>query len=171
MKIVFTKDKLNLAIKQSKTFKDVFRKLGLKGSGHHYRLIHRAIKEYNLDDATKHFVGRAWNKGLKIKGQREIPLEKILIKNSTYTSTNRLRKRLIREKIFKHKCNNCKLTKWLGQQIPLELEHKNGIKNDNRKENLELLCPNCHALTPFYRGRNKTRPSDGTGRRAGLKTQ
>lgn len=43
---------------------------------------------------------------------------------------------------------------WNGELIPLELEHINGINNDNRLENLTLLCPNCHAQTPTYRGKN-----------------
>jgi len=49
------------------------------------------------------------------------------------------------------------LAEWLGQPIPLELEHANGDRTDNRLEKLSLLCPNCHALTPTYRGRNKRR--------------
>ena len=53
------------------------------------------------------------------------------------------------------KCYNCNLTNWLGFNIPLELEHINGDNRDNRIENLILLCPNCHALTPTYRGKNK----------------
>jgi predicted HNH restriction endonuclease len=49
----------------------------------------------------------------------------------------------------------CELTEWLGQPIPLELHHVNGERTDHRLENLQLLCPNCHALTDTYRARNK----------------
>jgi 5-methylcytosine-specific restriction endonuclease McrA len=74
--------------------------------------------------------------------------------------TNPLRKRLLDEKIKEHKCENCELTNWLGNKIPLELEHVNGVKTDHRLENLKLLCPNCHALTPTYRGKNIGRIKD-----------
>lgn len=53
------------------------------------------------------------------------------------------------------KCNKCGLDKWLEEKIPLELNHINGKGHDNRKNNLEFLCPNCHALTDTYRGKNK----------------
>jgi len=53
------------------------------------------------------------------------------------------------------KCNCCKNDKWMDQKIPLELEHKDGNNSNNERENLELLCPNCHALTTTWRGRNK----------------
>ena len=53
------------------------------------------------------------------------------------------------------KCNNCGNDKWQGEDIPLELEHKDGDHFNNNRNNLELLCPNCHALTDTWRGRNK----------------
>lgn len=53
-----------------------------------------------------------------------------------------------------HRCENCFLTEWLCEPIPLELEHKDGNNRNNIKDNLLLLCPNCHAKTKFYRGRN-----------------
>lgn len=67
---------------------------------------------------------------------------------------NRIAKRLlISEK--GHKCMTCGLSEWQGNPIPLELEHKDGDSGNWSKENLELLCPNCHALTPTYKAKNK----------------
>lgn len=56
---------------------------------------------------------------------------------------------------FEHKCDNCGRIEWLEKPIPLELDHINGDKHNHRKENLRLLCPNCHAQTDTYCGKNK----------------
>ncbi len=56
----------------------------------------------------------------------------------------------------KNRCNRCDLIEWLGEPISLELEHKDGDRHNNSRENLECLCPNCHSLTPTWRGRNRT---------------
>jgi len=53
-------------------------------------------------------------------------------------------------------CNKCGLDEWMGEIIPLELEHKDGNNRNNKRENLEFLCCNCHALTTTWRGRNKS---------------
>jgi len=52
-------------------------------------------------------------------------------------------------------CENCGLDTWLGDKIPLQLHHKDGNHSNNKLENLQLLCPNCHSLTDTYAGRNK----------------
>jgi hypothetical protein len=65
------------------------------------------------------------------------------------------RKRIIIEQ--NNTCNRCGLDKWQGQAIPLEIDHKDGINNNHVRDNMEALCPNCHALTDTWRGRNKKR--------------
>jgi hypothetical protein len=64
-----------------------------------------------------------------------------------------LRFRILYEQ--ENKCNSCGLDKWLGENIILELEHKDGNNKNNDRHNLEMICPNCHSLTQTWRGRNK----------------
>ncbi len=62
------------------------------------------------------------------------------------------RERLIQE--LGHQCSGCSNTEWLGEPIPIELDHINGDRTNNSRENLRLLCPNCHAKTSTYKGKN-----------------
>jgi 5-methylcytosine-specific restriction endonuclease McrA len=59
------------------------------------------------------------------------------------------------------RCGKCQLSEWLGQPIPLEVDHINGDRTDHRRENLEAICPNCHAQTPTWRGRGLKILNDG----------
>lgn len=84
-----------------------------------------------------------------------IPLSEILEGKHPQYQSNNLRKRLIAENVFEHRCSSCSLTEWLGKPIPLELEHIDGDHTNHLLHNITLLCPNCHALTDTYRGKNK----------------
>ena len=63
--------------------------------------------------------------------------------------------KLIEKGVKRYICDACKLNSWLDLPIRLQLNHINGIHDDNRPENLEFLCPNCHSLTDTYGGLNK----------------
>ncbi len=76
------------------------------------------------------------------------------MENSDCLKSANLRKRLIAEGLKEARCEICKLDEWLGRPIPLQLDHINGDRTDNRLENLRLLCPNCHAQTDTYCGKN-----------------
>lgn len=151
MKTKWTDEQLIEACKTSRSIRQVLSKLGLKEAGGNYSIIKRKIKEKELD--ISHFTGRGWNIGLTTKPNPPKSLNEILTVNSIYQS-NKLRQRLLKENVLEHKCSNCNNSEWLGNPIPLELEHINGDSSDNRLENLTLLCPNCHSLTPTYRGKN-----------------
>lgn len=141
------------AVKTSLSYAEVLRKLGLKTAGSNYDTVKRKIIELNLD--TSHMTGKAWNKGEKYKPIRKaIPLNEVLVENSTWVNTNNLRKRLLKEGLKEYICECCGNSEWLGKPIALELHHINGIKSDLRLSNLLILCPNCHAFTDNYRGKN-----------------
>ena len=141
------------AVKSSFSYAEVLRKIGLKAAGSNYDTVKRKISELNLD--TSHMTGQGWNQGDRYKPIREKrPLEEVLVEHSTWINTNNLRKRLLKEGVKSRKCECCGRTEWMGKPISLELHHINGVKDDLRIENLQILCPNCHAFTDNYRGRN-----------------
>ncbi len=153
MRYKITKENLELAVKQSKSIASVCRILNIRPVGGNYRTLRSKFKCWNID--ISHFTGQGWNVGLVHKPMKKRPLSEVLVENSDYMNLSKLRIRLINENIKEHRCENCKLTEWMNKPIPLELNHINGINNDNRIENIELLCPNCHAQTSNYRGKNK----------------
>ena len=152
-KLRYTDKEFIDTVKSSLSYAEVMRKIGLTPAGGNYETVKRKIIELNLD--TSHMTGKVCNQGERYRDIKKAqPLSEILIENSTFTNTNSLRKRLLRENVKEHKCECCNEETWLGEPIALELHHINGIKSDNRIENLQILCPNCHAFTDNYRGKN-----------------
>lgn len=149
MERTWSDDDLIKSVKENTCISDVLRSLNIVPKGGNLQTVNKYIKELNLD--CSHFVNPRIGRP---RPQRRYSLEEILIENSTYSSSSDLKKRLVREGVLQHKCYSCNRSTWLDGCIPLELEHINGVRDDNRIENLTLLCPNCHALTSTYRGKN-----------------
>lgn len=150
MKTKYSQQVLEEACKGSTSYRQVLSKLGLIEAGGNYATIQKKIKDFHID--VSHFTGKGWNKGLNFKPNPAIPLQQILAPNSSFQS-NKLRNRLLKEGYFERKCYRCNLAEWLNKPIPLELEHIDGDRTNNQINNLTLLCPNCHALTPSFRRR------------------
>ena len=152
----YTKEFLEPVVKESESISDVVRKIGLKVSSGNHGHISRLIKKYDFN--TDHFRVGSWNKGktaedndivANIAKKLSMTDEEVFCEDSNLINNSHLRKRLHR-KGWGNKCSNCGLTEWLGEEITLHLDHINGIRNDNRLENLRFLCPNCHQQTETW---------------------
>jgi hypothetical protein len=151
-----TDDEFRQAVATSLSVRQVLEQIGLVPAGGNYKTVQGRIKKLGLD--TSHFTGAGWNVGTRYRMVgKPFSWEGILVENSTYTSTFRLRNRLIEFGLKVYRCEGCGLAEWRNEPIPLELHHANGVNNDHRLANLQLLCPNCHALTNNYRGKNQHR--------------
>lgn len=146
----YTDEQFTEAVKESFSIRETLNRLDVIPSGGNYFTFHNHLKRLELD--ISHFDGGATHKKSKPNSVK-LPLNEILILNSPAPNAA-IKKRLFAEGIKKRICEYCSLSEWMGEPIPLELEHVNGNNRDNRLENLKIICPNCHALTPTYRGRN-----------------
>ncbi len=103
---------------------------------------------------------RAARRGEIMPRPHTIPLEALLVIGRRATNRSHLKKRLLRAGLKEDRCEECGLAEWRGERLSAQLHHVNGDKHDNRLPNLRLLCPNCHALTANWGGRNKLRPPE-----------
>lgn len=131
-------------INNSASTADVLRSLeySTKGNSWAYKIVAERIDKLNV----------AFGKKLKLDSVgkvKQIPLEEILTEDSNYNRT-RLKDRLIQSGLKEYKCEICGISEWMEKPISLQLHHLNGIHNDNRLSNLQLLCPNCHSQTENF---------------------
>lgn len=153
----WTDDEMRKAISESGSISQTLAKLGLRTAGGNYNTVRDFIARHNMN--TTHFHGQLWSKGKTIGPKR--PLDDYLSNRIPIRSHN-LKNRLLSDGIKNAICEFCGNTEWMGQSIPLELDHIDGNRKNNTLNNVRLLCPNCHALTPTYRGRKHSR--DGGSR-------
>ena len=134
-----TKEELEPIVRESISYAECLRKLGLKVVGGNYKNLQKNIDKFNLD--TSHMLHQAFNQGIEFKTFDEL------------TSNDAIKKRLVSER--GHRCESCLNSHWLSSLITLELEHVDGNNRNNHRSNLKLLCPNCHSQTPTRRNRKR----------------
>ncbi|MFA6504087.1 MAG: HNH endonuclease signature motif containing protein [Patescibacteria group bacterium] len=148
----WTIDQLRIAVKESTSVRAVLFKLGLVPAGGNYVQVKQYINKHGIN--CDHFKGAAWNKGLSGLSFPRVKLNDILSGQNLFQS-HKLKIRLFKEGLKKPKCEMCGWDKKNAEGYqPLELQHVNGDRFDNRLDNLRILCPNCHSLQPTHRGRN-----------------
>ena len=133
--------------------RDLLREVGLVACGGNYESVRRRLLTLGLlEDKFCPQPSRGPSRDAITDGPRR-PLSDLLVRGR-FVGSSFLRRRMLAEGLLPRRCSSCLLTEWQGQPVPLELDHVSGDRYDNRLENLRLLCPNCHAQTPTYRGRN-----------------
>ena len=152
----WTNEDLVIAVKNSASIRSVLIKIGLVPAGGNYRQVSQTIKDLNID--ISHFTGMGWRKNRTFEFIPQRKLVDILVADSDFQSF-KLKKRLFAEGLKTPKCEICHWAEMSKDgRIPVELDHINGNRFDNRIENLRILCPNCHSLQPTHRGMNQKKP-------------
>jgi hypothetical protein len=166
-------------VAQGMTGADIARELGLSKSAicYHRRRLGEEIDEryrrydwpavqryydegHSISDCQLHFgfarrtFTDAVKRGAIVTRPQTAPLELYLVRGRR-TNRTHLKGRLLSAGLKDNRCEECGLTSWRGVPLSMALHHVNGNGDDNRLENLRLLCPNCHAQTPNFSGRNR----------------
>lgn len=152
----WTDEQLIKAVNTSLSVRMVIKKIGLIPAGGNYDQVKARIKLLSLD--TSHFTGMGWHTGNRVRAMVPAkPLRELLVYNSDVQSY-KLKQKLFNSNIKKPVCELCGWSERAEDgRIPVELDHINGKRRDNRIENLRILCPNCHSLQTTHRGKNKSR--------------
>lgn len=138
-------------IKESTNISEVLFKLGysVKGNSWGFSQIRRRMEELKL--SCTDFKGKST---FKIGNEKKLDPNKLFKENCKHARTV-LRRYILKHDLIPYKCAICGCVEWQGKTLSLELDHINGINNDNRLENLRFLCPNCHSQTTTYGSRNQ----------------
>jgi hypothetical protein len=145
----FSDDKFRIAVAEAVSIRDALKRCGLNAVGAAYTTFKRRCAELDLD--TSHFLGQAAKRG---KAGKKRPIEEYLVNNGTHIQTHKLKNRLIAAGLKEHRCEVCGIVEWCGKPTPIALDHIDGNTTNNLITNLRIICPNCHAQTETFCGKN-----------------
>lgn len=141
------KENLEKIIRKCNSLKECLILMGIRAAGDNYKQITNYINKYGID--ISHFNNK--------RESFKYGDEEVFVENSKYSRTN-LKKRLYDSGLKDRKCELCGQDEnWMGKKISLILDHINGVYNDNRLENLRIVCPNCNSTLETHAGKNKTK--------------
>jgi hypothetical protein len=139
------------AVESSLSYSEAMRKLGLRPAGGNHKHFRTYVDEI-WKISTEHF-DQAYARTVALASRKITPLEEILVEGSSYPRRS-LKKRLYDLGLKQRSCERCGQGEiWLSDRISLILDHINGVPDDNRLENLRILCPNCNATLDTHCGR------------------
>jgi len=138
---------------ESQSFNNALKRIGIKNVKTFYMMALKGkIQELDIDLSQMRKNFEDWKR--KTDSSKRKDASKVFCKNSSYNRAN-LKNRIIKDGLIEYKCE-CGITeKWQGKRLVLQIDHINGVNNDNRLENLRFLCPNCHSQTEDYAGKNR----------------
>ena len=159
----WTEDDLRAAVASSLSIAEVLRKLNLRVAGGSYTNIQVWMLKWGLD--TSHFLGKAANHGPRHRGGKKpmTPDETLVLGTPGFhTAARSLRRALVLIGV-PEQCDVCGGGPvWQGRPMKLQIDHRNGKRWDNRRENIRFICPNCHSQTETFGSKNKaTLTQDG----------
>jgi hypothetical protein len=147
----YTKEILEPLAKESACVIDVIRKLGLREAGGTHSHISRKLKEYGID--TTHFVGKSNARGRGHPANKRAWKQILVLRSNGRREHSVVLRRALIESGRKYECEVCSLPPtWNGKELRLQVDHKSGNWLDDRPENLQFTCPNCHTQTEGYNG-------------------